>query len=104
MSGRFLYRTRLEERHWHVLEQDRLAMERMAADADAREHLYSHDLGLTRVRGLLAREALQQAKALAARQDAAVQTESKDSAQPAGPGRARGEGREKWRHRSGSSR
>ncbi len=77
---RFLYRTRLEERHWHVLEQDRLVMETMAADADAREHLYSHDLGLTRVRGLMAREALQQARALAARQGAAV-AETADSEQ-----------------------
>ena len=81
---RFLYRTRLEERHWHVLEQDRLAMETLAADADAREYLYSHDLGLTRVRGLLAREALRQAKAMAARQVGA-QTEAADREQtPAG--------------------
>lgn len=67
----FLYRTRLEERHWHVLEQDRLVMETMAAGADAREYLYSHDLGLARVRGLLAREAARQAKALTAGQGGA---------------------------------
>ena len=62
---RFLYRTRLEPRHWHVLEQDRLVAETMAADADEHEYLYSHDLGLTRVRTLMAREAERQAKALA---------------------------------------
>ena len=49
--------------------------------ADAREHLYSHDLGLTRVRGLMAREALQQAKALTARQGG-TQAGTADSEQP----------------------
>lgn len=60
---RFLYRNRLEERHWHVLEQDRLVAESMAGDADAHEYLYTHDLGLTKVRKLMAREAEKQAKA-----------------------------------------
>ncbi len=60
---KFLYRNRLEERHWHVLEQDRLVSETIAADADEREYLYAHDLGLTRVRTLMAREAERQAKA-----------------------------------------
>lgn len=63
---KFLYRNRLEARHWHVLEQDRLVSETMAANADEREYLYSHDLGLTRVRTLMAREAEKQAKAAAA--------------------------------------
>lgn len=65
-AWRFLYRTKLEPRHWHVLEQDRLVSETMAADADEHEYLYSHDLGLTRVRTLMAREAKAQAQRMAA--------------------------------------
>ena len=42
---RFLYRTVLEERHWVVLEQDRVMLEAMAPDADSAENLYQHDLG-----------------------------------------------------------
>jgi phenylpropionate dioxygenase-like ring-hydroxylating dioxygenase large terminal subunit len=57
---RFLYRTTLEERHWEVLEQDRMLLEAMASDADAREHLYQHDLGVARIRRLLKAEAEQQ--------------------------------------------
>lgn len=63
-TWRFLYRNRLEERHWHVLEQDRLVSERIAPDADEHEYLYTHDLGLTKVRNLMAREAEKQAKAM----------------------------------------
>ena len=59
-------------------------METMAADADAREHLYSHDLGLTRVRSVMAREALQQAKTLAARQGAAAAEAADDGNAPGG--------------------
>jgi phenylpropionate dioxygenase-like ring-hydroxylating dioxygenase large terminal subunit len=61
---RFLYKNRLEERHWHVLEQDRLIAERIKPDADEHEHLYEHDLGLTQVRKLLAEEAEAQVQAL----------------------------------------
>jgi phenylpropionate dioxygenase-like ring-hydroxylating dioxygenase large terminal subunit len=61
---RFLYRNRLEARHWHVLEQDRLVAESMASDADAHEYLYEHDVGLTRVRRLMAEEAERQVAAL----------------------------------------
>ena len=61
---KFLYRNRLESRHWHVLEQDRLVTETIAPDADEREYLYTHDLGLTKVRNLMAREAEKQAKAM----------------------------------------
>jgi phenylpropionate dioxygenase-like ring-hydroxylating dioxygenase large terminal subunit len=57
---RFLYRTTLEERHWAVLEQDRLMLEAMALDADAAEHLYQHDLGVVRVRRLMRAEAERQ--------------------------------------------
>lgn len=48
----FLYRTKLEERHWTVLEQDRVMLEGMAADADQAENLYQHDLGVVRLRRL----------------------------------------------------
>ena len=45
---RFLYRNRLEARHWAVLEQDRNLLENM--EPDGREQLYNHDLGLVRLR------------------------------------------------------
>ena len=51
-TWRFLYKTRLEARHWHVLEQDRLMLEAMADDADQAENLYQHDLGVVRLRRL----------------------------------------------------
>lgn len=60
---RFLYRNRLEGRHWHVLEQDRLVAERMAPDADSNEYLYAHDVAVARVRKLMADEAERQAAA-----------------------------------------
>lgn len=62
-SWRFLYRTRLEERHWAVLEQDRVMLEAMPPDAHAREQLYQHDIALVRLRRLLraaARDQLRQ--------------------------------------------
>ena len=62
---RFLYRTRLESLHWDVLEQDRLVLEAMAADARESEFLYQHDTGLARVRRFMAKEAERQAAALA---------------------------------------
>ncbi|MGE0314092.1 MAG: Rieske 2Fe-2S domain-containing protein [Lautropia sp.] len=49
-TWRFLYRNRLEARHWHVLEQDRRMLEDMEPDANAVENLYSHDLGIVRLR------------------------------------------------------
>ncbi|MBM3526364.1 MAG: Rieske 2Fe-2S domain-containing protein, partial [Alphaproteobacteria bacterium] len=61
---RFLYKNRLESRHFHVLEQDRAIMEAFCADADRREFLYRHDLGLARVRRLLRKEAQEQIVAL----------------------------------------
>lgn len=63
-AWRFLYKNRLEGRHWHVLEQDRLIAERMAADADRHEYLYGHDTGVARVRKLMADEAERQARAM----------------------------------------
>jgi phenylpropionate dioxygenase-like ring-hydroxylating dioxygenase large terminal subunit len=50
---RFLYVTKIEERHWHVLEQDRTMLEGMAADADQHENLYQHDLGIVRIRRMM---------------------------------------------------
>ena len=49
-TWRFLYRNRLEARHWHVLEQDRVVLEQMPADANQHENLYQHDLGIVRLR------------------------------------------------------
>ena len=49
-TWRFLYKNRLEKRHWDVLEQDRIAMENMEPDANQHEHLYAHDMGIVRLR------------------------------------------------------
>lgn len=49
-TWRFLYKNRLEQRHWNVLEQDRVAVETMEPDANQREHLYQHDMGIVRLR------------------------------------------------------
>ena len=49
-TWRFLYRNRLEARHWHVLEQDRVMLEQMPRDANQFENLYQHDLGIVRLR------------------------------------------------------
>lgn len=64
---RFLYRTKIEERHWKVLEQDRAMLEAMAPDADQAENLYQHDLGIVRIRRLLNHLATEQAAQLADR-------------------------------------
>ncbi len=50
---RFLYRQRLEARHWAVLEQDRVCLEGLPDDAREREILYQHDVGVTRFRRAL---------------------------------------------------
>jgi phenylpropionate dioxygenase-like ring-hydroxylating dioxygenase large terminal subunit len=47
---RFMYRARLEERHWYVLEQDRTMLEGLPDDAREHEMLYQHDVGVTRLR------------------------------------------------------
>ena len=57
---RFLYRNRLEARHWTVLEQDRVMLEAMEPDANERERLYEHDLGVSKMRGHLQRLALKE--------------------------------------------
>jgi phenylpropionate dioxygenase-like ring-hydroxylating dioxygenase large terminal subunit len=71
---RFLYRERLEARHYAVLEQDRVALEGMPDDAREREMLYQHDIGITRLRRrfkALAREQIEAARALAAAREPA---------------------------------
>lgn len=52
-SWRFLYRNRLEGRHWAVLEQDRRILEALVPNARAQETLYEHDLGVVRLRRAL---------------------------------------------------
>jgi phenylpropionate dioxygenase-like ring-hydroxylating dioxygenase large terminal subunit len=66
-AWRFLYRNRLEGLHWDVLEQDRVVLESMAADARQHEFLYQHDTGMAHIRRLMQREAEAQVSALAAR-------------------------------------
>lgn len=63
---RFLYRTQLEARHWAVLEQDREVLEALAPDADTFEHLYQHDLGVSRIRRIYRADAEAQARSLVA--------------------------------------
>ncbi|MGD7003420.1 Rieske 2Fe-2S domain-containing protein [Corynebacterium halotolerans] len=65
-TWRFLYKTTLEPRHWHVLEQDRVMLEAMAPDADAAENLYQHDLGVMRLRRLFKKQAKTQARTIIA--------------------------------------
>ena len=62
-SWRFIFRATLEERHWNVLEQDRVMLEGMPDDARKREMLYQHDLGVSRIRQMLTRAAKQQVEA-----------------------------------------
>lgn len=52
-SWRFLYRARLEARHWNVLEQDREMLINIPRDAHKREMLYQHDVGVARMRRML---------------------------------------------------
>ncbi len=66
-TWRFLYRNRLEARHWAVLEQDRVVLESMEPDAWDHEHLYDHDVGLSRLRRHLQNQAIKQINAKAAR-------------------------------------
>lgn len=61
---RFMYKTRLEQLHWDVLEQDRLVLENLTPDARGQESLYQHDAGITRIRRLQKDAARQQLEAL----------------------------------------
>ncbi len=65
-SWRFLYKHRLEARHWQVLEQDRVVAEVMPLDAWERENIYQHDIALARMRRVLRTEATRQSAAGAA--------------------------------------
>jgi phenylpropionate dioxygenase-like ring-hydroxylating dioxygenase large terminal subunit len=62
-SWRFMFRAIFEERHWHVLEQDREMLSALPAHARRREMLYQHDIGVTHIRRWLAREARAQVEA-----------------------------------------
>lgn len=57
---RFLYKNRLEARHWHVLEQDRVMLGEFEPDARERELLYNHDMGLMRLRRVMKQKAIAQ--------------------------------------------
>lgn len=59
---RFLYRNHLEQLHWDVLEQDRIILENLAPNARQHEFLYQHDVGLSRLRRLMKKEAEKQIK------------------------------------------
>lgn len=61
---RFLYKNRLEARHWAVLEQDRHILEAMEPGAEQFETLYSHDIGVAHMRRWMANEAREQLQAL----------------------------------------
>jgi phenylpropionate dioxygenase-like ring-hydroxylating dioxygenase large terminal subunit len=63
---RFLYKDRLELRHWAVLEQDRAMLAGLQPGLERREHLYQHDQGVVQLRALLAKEARAQLVALRA--------------------------------------
>jgi phenylpropionate dioxygenase-like ring-hydroxylating dioxygenase large terminal subunit len=65
-TWRFLYKTKLEARHWHVLEQDRAIMEGAKPGLEKYEMLYQHDAGVIRLRRHLAKEARKQLEQLAA--------------------------------------
>ncbi|MEV8634102.1 Rieske 2Fe-2S domain-containing protein [Streptosporangium sp. NPDC051023] len=66
-SWNFLYKARLEPRHWEVLEQDRVLEEAMPLDAWSRENLYQHDLAIVRLRRMLNGEARRHLEAREAR-------------------------------------
>lgn len=57
---RFLYKTRIEERHWAVLEQDREMLAGCRPGLERFEMLYQHDAGVIRLRRYLAQQARQQ--------------------------------------------
>jgi phenylpropionate dioxygenase-like ring-hydroxylating dioxygenase large terminal subunit len=65
-AWRFLYRTKLEPRHWHVLEQDREILEGCGPGLEKHETLYQHDAGVVRMRRHLAQAARAQLMALRA--------------------------------------
>jgi phenylpropionate dioxygenase-like ring-hydroxylating dioxygenase large terminal subunit len=66
---RFLYRTNLEARHWHVLEQDREILAGVKPGLERFEMLYQHDAGVIRLRRYLAQQARTQLAELEERRD-----------------------------------
>jgi len=72
-AWRFLYKNRLEARHWAVLEQDRVMLEQFEPDANLRENLYQHDMGVARLRRVFRTKAEAQLKALEAAGHAVLQ-------------------------------
>lgn len=65
-TWRFLYKTKIEERHWAVLEQDREMLAGLQPGIEKNEMLYQHDAGVVRLRRYLARHASAQLAALQA--------------------------------------
>jgi phenylpropionate dioxygenase-like ring-hydroxylating dioxygenase large terminal subunit len=61
---RFLYKTKIEARHWHVLEQDRAMLAGSKPGMEKFETLYSHDIGVIRLRRHLSQVAKKQLLAL----------------------------------------
>jgi phenylpropionate dioxygenase-like ring-hydroxylating dioxygenase large terminal subunit len=53
----FLYKNRLNQRHFDVLEQDRIMIEGIPADVRSREVLIQSDVGITRIRRMMKQEA-----------------------------------------------
>ena len=62
-AWRFLFRAFFEARHWEVLEQDREMLEGIPEDAERRELLYQHDVGVVRLRRVLRGRAREQVEA-----------------------------------------
>jgi len=56
-TWRFLYKTRIEARHWVVLEQDREMLAGCRPGLEKFETLYKHDAGVIRLRRHLAQQA-----------------------------------------------
>jgi phenylpropionate dioxygenase-like ring-hydroxylating dioxygenase large terminal subunit len=65
-TWRFLYKMKIEERHWAVLEQDREMLNGCRPGIEKHEMLYQHDAGVIRLRRYLAQEAFKQLGALQA--------------------------------------
>jgi phenylpropionate dioxygenase-like ring-hydroxylating dioxygenase large terminal subunit len=59
-AWRFMFRAYYEKQHWDVLEQDRNMLENIPYDARQRELLYQHDMGVVRLRRILAERAKRQ--------------------------------------------
>jgi phenylpropionate dioxygenase-like ring-hydroxylating dioxygenase large terminal subunit len=65
-TWRFLYKAKIEERHWAVLEQDREMLADCRSGIEKYEMLYQHDAGVIRLRRYLARQSSAQLAALKA--------------------------------------